>query len=208
VGERRRRGVRIDPSDLALEVVSIVIAILLATLVAQILQARTTAARTHEALVQIRQEIAHDDVDLRARMPLHRGVWISFRRLVAANARDERLSFDRFESGFFDAAPHGLQPFDGTTVAWDLARASNAVADVPYALRARLEERYAAVGSVAEIDRFVLSTFDAAPTADRPNFFFAASALTVTLADLVFAEQRLAKRDRDALAALAEAGIR
>jgi hypothetical protein len=138
-GSHRSR-LRIGPSDPALEILSIVIAIVLATAVGGVVECNRAAARTHEALSQACQEIAHDGARLAAVHPLHERVRDAFVRAVAT-ARGERLDYDRFTRTFETAAPRGFQPFTGTATAWELARSSDALADVPYALHASLVTR-------------------------------------------------------------------
>ncbi len=66
----RRIRLRINPSDLLLEIISIVIAIVLATAVGQLVDRVRTQRQTHEALVQLRREIATDEVVLKRRAPM------------------------------------------------------------------------------------------------------------------------------------------
>ncbi len=62
--EGRRWSLHINPSDLALEIISIVIAIVLATSVGQIVANYQAGVHTREALQRIRQEVASDDATL------------------------------------------------------------------------------------------------------------------------------------------------
>ena len=100
---RRRFWLRIDPSELALEIISIVIAIVLATAVGQIIANYQADARTREALSQIRQEVAHDDVTLRGVQPLHQRVLSAFMQTIR-RTDGEQLDFDGFSRAFGRAA--------------------------------------------------------------------------------------------------------
>jgi hypothetical protein len=122
-------------------------------------------------------------------------------------ARNEQLDYDTLYGTFTSAAPHGFQPFRGTTTAWDLARGSSTLADVPYRLRAVLQNRYAELVQVRSENDGVLAQLEAAPTDARPNFFFVGNALELILLDLVFSEDYLARDDQVALDALRGAGI-
>jgi len=200
----KRARLRIDPSDLALEILSIVIAIVLATAVGGLVERNRAGARTHEALSQICQEISHDDVRLLAVRPLHVRVGAAFERTLEG-VRGEQLEFDRFAQTFHDAAPRGFQPFFGTTTAWELARSSDALADVPYALRATLVNRYGQLAVLKDENTLVLATLLTAPTEQHPNFFFVAASLDDTLNDVTYAERQLARDDAAALGVLRSA---
>ncbi len=205
--QHRRPSLRIDPSDLALEVVSIVIAIVLATAVGQIVANYQAGGRTREALAQIRQEVAHDHQRLQEGRPLHRQVRAAFDATIR-KTHLEQLDFDEFVRTFHDAAPTGYQPFGGTTTAWDLARSSNALSDLPYALRATLQTRYAELAQLRELNTALYARLTTTPAEGRPNFYFTAVALASTLADLVASEERLARDDDTVMSALDARGIR
>jgi hypothetical protein len=119
-----------------------------------------------------------------------------------------RLGFDGFERTFSDAAPNGFRPFAGTTTAWELARGSNVLADVPYGLRATLQTRYAELAQLQMLNAALLTRLETAPTESRPNCYFTAVAVSEILLDVVFSEQRLARDDEAAVRELASAGIR
>ncbi len=200
----RQARLRIDPSDLALEIISIVVAIVLATAVGQFVENYRAANRTHEALAAICAEIAHDDERLNAVHPLHERVRAAFFHTLD-RARGEELEYDRFAQTFRTTAPRGFQPFFGTTTAWELARSSDALAGVPYALRATLVTRYAQLALLKDENGSALGSILSAPTQEHPNFFFVAAALAGTLADVTYAETQLTKDDAAALRALRSA---
>jgi len=202
----RRRGLHIDPSDLLLEIISIVIAVLLALAAGQAVDAFRAAQRTHEALGQIRQEIANDDTVLRAVHPLHVRLGLAFERTVE-HARNRRLDFITMYRTFGDAAPHGFNPFGGTTTAWELARGTDVLAGVPYSVRSALQTRYAEVQNLDALNAAMLGRLEVATTDQDPNFYFTAFALQLMFKDIEFSERRLASDDRAALDALAKDGI-
>jgi hypothetical protein len=94
-----RRGLRIDLSDLVLEIISIGVALGLATAVGQAIDAHRTATRTTEVLTELWREIARDDAALAASHPLHVRVHDAFASTVAG-AREETLSYDAFAGAF------------------------------------------------------------------------------------------------------------
>ncbi len=203
----KRRGLRIDPSDLLLEIVSIVIAVILALAAGQAVESMRNAQRTHEALMQIRQEIVQDESDLRELHPLHQRVEAAFYRVVA-RARNRHLDFDEMLQTFGNAAPNGFNPFGGTTTAWDLARGSDVLADVPYGVRSALQTRYGELQNLNMLNEAMLARLEIPTTDEHPNFYFAAFALRLMLNDIDFSEGRLMRDDRAALDALANDGIR
>jgi hypothetical protein len=205
--EPRRRGLRIDPSDLLLEIVSIVIGVILALAASQAVESSREAQRTHEALMQIRQEIVQDETDLHAVHPLHRRVEAAFERAVA-RARDRHLDFADMYHTFGDAAPRGFNPFGGTTTAWDLARGSDVLADVPYGVRAALQTRYGELQNLNSLNDMMIARLEIPTTDEHPNFYFAAFDLRLMLDDIDFSEERLMRDDRAALDALASDGVR
>jgi len=197
----KRGRLRIDPSDLALEILSIVIAIVLATAVGGLVERNRAGERTHEALAQVCQEISHDENRLRAVQPLHLRVGAAFERTLEGS-RGEELDYDHFAQTFRSVAPRGFQPFFGTTTAWELARSSDALADVPYALRATLVNRYLELAVLKDENSLVLGSLLSAPTEGHPNFFFVAASLESTLNDVTYAEAQLGRDDAAAIAAL------
>src|SRR5476649_1165560 len=203
----QRGRVRIDRSELVLEIVSIVIAIILATAAGQFVEHYRAGVRTHEALAQIRQEVANDDKILQAVRPLHRRVRVAFDTTVR-RTHGEQLSFDALSATFFHAAPHGFRPFGGTTTAWELARGSNVLADVPYELRSLLQTRYAELDGLQGENAAFIGRLEGTPTGSQPNFFFTAVTLSLILSDVTYAEDRLVKDDAAVLRALGSAGIR
>jgi hypothetical protein len=204
---RRRFWLRIDPSELALEIISIVIAIILATAVGQIIANYQADARTREALSQIRQEVAHDDVTLRGVQPLHQRVLSAFMQTIR-RTDGEQLDFDGFSRVFGRAAPTGFHPFFGTTTAWDLARGSNVLVNLPYTLRATLQTRYAELAQLQTLNAGVFAHLTSTPTESHPNFFFTVATLSSNLSDVVASENRLCRDDEAALRVLAANGVR
>jgi len=196
---------RIDPSDLLLEIISIVVAIVLATAVGQAVDAHRASVRTHEALARICQEIDHDDSRMAANHGLHNRLRDAFSATVRRAAGDQ-LDAAAFDDAFSKNAPTGFHPFVATVTAWDLARGSNVLDDVPYALRASLQARYAEVGNLSALNSALLERLETTPTERRPNFFFVAEAIRFILSDIVASEDRLLEDGAAARRALQKAG--
>ncbi len=203
--EEPARRIRIDPSDLLLEIISIVIAILLATAVGQVVDRVRANGRTHDALVQVCTEIAHDDASLAAHRGLHRRMRDSFVAAVDA-ARGNRMHADAYYAALARVTANGMQPFSGTTTAWNLAQTSDVLAAVPYALRAALQQRYAEIAALDATNAATIARIEASPTDADPNFYFVASTLRLQFADMIGSEERLAADDAAASRALRSAG--
>ena len=71
----------------------------------------------------------------------------------------------------------------------------------------RLQTRYGELAGLRETEQRVVAGFEFEPSDARPNFYFAAYALVLNLADVVFSEQRLIDDDDRALTSLGQAGI-
>ena len=207
MGESKAQRFRIDLSDLVLEIISIVIAIVLATAVGQAVQHYHDSARTSDALREIRSEIIANRSALDRVRPLHERIALGYESLVRGSHGQE-LDFTRFAATFARVAPRGINPFRGEDTAWQLARTSSAIGDTPFSLRAALQRVYFEQETLSEVDRTLFQTFLNAPTTSRPNYYFVAEALTLEFNDVVASETRLDARYAEALTALADAGIR
>ena len=119
----------------------------------------------------------------------------------------EQLDFDGLARAFGGVAPTGFHPFSGSTTAWDLARSSKVLQDLPYALRAALQTRYSELAQLRELNAALYARLVTTPTESHPNFFFTAVAISSNLGDLVFSETRLVRDDAMALRALSARAI-
>jgi hypothetical protein len=191
--EAKRRGIRIDPSDLALEIVSIVIAILLALAVNRWQEDLTHQRTLRESLVSIRQEIVDNRISLTQKMALHGRVAGAFMRFAMAHQRKADVTFPDVYRLFRSAAPRGFQPMHGDDIAWQVAQSSQALAYMPYATRISLTRVYDEQTSVymAEL-RFLDAAFS--PAAPSKDYYAQAFAAALWLADVTNAEQELLRR--------------
>ncbi|HTJ28606.1 MAG TPA: hypothetical protein VMA36_20805 [Candidatus Limnocylindria bacterium] len=188
-----RTRLRIDPSDLVLEIISIVIAILLALGVNEWRDALRARANAHEAMVAIRDEIVANDRELHALMPHHLANLQAFRALLKGSSRQRPVSFDTFMETFGRVNPHGFQAVQAESTAWDLARGSGVLSAVPYATRVALERAYREQSFLNTYpDRIIADLhFGVAPR--NADFRFAANGFWIDTADAVLTEQRLAQ---------------
>ena len=205
-GRVATRRLRIELSDLLLEIISIVIAIVLATAVGQVVAQHREGVQTAEALRQIRSEIQTNRAALERVRPLHVRIAAAYEALVG-RAHHDQIGFAEFRATFARAAPHGINPFRGEDTAWQLARTSSTISNAPYSVRAAVQRAYFEQETLDEIDRTLFQTFLTPPTTSRPNFYFIGLSLSLEFNDAVGSERRLDARYGEALAALAHTGI-
>ena len=204
-----RRGLRIDPSDLAVEIISIVVAILLALGV----NSWHDSLKRHDDAVAglrlIRREIVFNRAVLAPRLRHHREVAAAFGSLESRALRTlpHQVSYDAFWSTF-RRSNHttGLQPFLGDTTAWDLAHTTGTLANVDPATLAPLEIAYAEQAEVASYRDKLVADLHLVPSGGD-NVFYALSGFVIDLGDLAGNETELMRRYGDALRALDRAGI-
>jgi hypothetical protein len=200
---KRRSLLRIDPSDLLLEIVSVVIAILLALGVNEWRDGLQQQQRAHTALVAIRSEVSENRAQLVAVMPHHLAVQRAFSAL--ANGADTRraMDFGQFVRTFGKADPNGYMPFSGESTAWELARTSSVLSDVDYATRAALERAYAEQAFLTRAGDDVIGHVRFGPVPEHADFYPDAVSFAADATDVVYAEHRLLRRYDEALHALA-----
>jgi hypothetical protein len=201
----RRKRWHIDPSDLLLEVVSIVMAILLALGVNEWRDGLQRDARARAALAAIRSEVAGNRAQLVAVMPHHRSVEHAFRSLADAVDSHGPMTFRQFIHDFSSANPHGYMPFSGESTAWDLARTSTVLSDVDYRTRAALERAYAEQTFLGQIGNRVVEHVRVGPVPPGADFYPVAVSFALDANDVTYSEGRLLGRYDDALRALGPA---
>jgi hypothetical protein len=201
----RRMRWQIDPSDLLLEVVSIVIAILLALGVNEWRDGLQRDARARAALAAIRSEVAGNRAQLVAVMPHHRSVELAFSRLADEVDSHGTMTFRQFIYAFSAANPHGYMPFSGESTAWDLARTSTVLNDVDYRTRAALERTYAEQTFLGQIGQRVIEHVRVGPVPAGADFYPDAVSFDLDANDVIYSERRLLGRYDDALRALGPA---
>ncbi len=190
---------RIDPADLIVEVISVLLAILLAFAVNRWQEERRTHRETAIAIANIRDEIAANDRLLESHRRQHEATLVGYRRLTSAA---HAVSLADFYGTFGRLDPHGFEPFFGESFAWDIARSSPAIVAIPYATRVALERTYAEQSRLDGFGTSVVADLHVASTDRTPDFLLAAISLTLDAADIVAAEDRLHALYRADLAAL------
>jgi hypothetical protein len=193
---KRPAWLRIDPAELLLEIVSIVLAILLAFALNAWNDARKTQREAHESLVNVRREVAQNRDRLVPVMAPHRRFRAAYATYVR---RHDRLDVDEFYKLFISVAPTGLHPFVPETTAWDIARSLPSVTAVPYETRVAIEQTYAEQSFLRGEGEHIGDDLHLSATGDRPNLYLPAIAVLLDSTDLTGSETRVLKLYDDLL---------
>jgi len=191
----------INVSDLIVEIVSIVIAILLALTVNNWQQHLKDRALLRESLVNIRQEIQANNAALQQEMRHHLAVAAGFDKLVADNLQTERISSKQVRAAFIQSSPTGFHTVHGSSTAWQIAESSHAVELMPYSERVTLTKLYSEQATHELAEQKVFDLFASPTPSSGNNFFYATVGLSLVLGDVVGYEGYLA---RDYAASLAQ----
>lgn len=184
-----------------LEIISIVIAILLALAVNRWQEELAHQRTLHESLVNIRQEIVDNRTVLLSRMPLHKRVENAFVAFAHTHESAAKVTFPQAYRMFQTVAPRGFNPFKGDNIAWQIAGTSQALSYMPYATRVALTKVYEVQNAVYTAEaKFI----DAAvsPTAPSNDYFSEVFAASLWLGDATYDETVLLKLYDDALKTL------
>src|SRR5579872_3351050 len=172
----------INVSDLIVEIVSIVIAILLALTVNNWQQHLKDRALLRESLVNIRQEIQANNAALQQEMRHHLAVAAGFDKLVADNLQTERI---RVRAAFIQSSPTGFHTVHGSSTAWQIAESSHAVELMPTA-NGLPSRNCIANKRPMSLPNKRSSTYLHPPTpSSGNNFFYATVGLSLVLGDVV-----------------------
>lgn len=185
---KSRLRIKIELGDVVVEIVSIVVAILLA------LGVNTWQARIHRRAV-LRNNVANIVAEIRrnARLlaPLERKHVAVDRRLQSVYLRagnSEAVSSGRFMAVLQRAAPTGLGVLQIQDIAWQIAQQDNALALMPYEQRAQLTALYARQQDLrANYSR----TLNAIEGLSSRNAYFTLRATVLSFGDVVAAEADL-----------------
>jgi hypothetical protein len=139
-------------------------------------------------------------------MPLHARIEGAYHALVQ-NSTVKVLGVEPFYAAFTRTAPHGYNPVDAESTAWDLARTTDVLNDVPLATRITIERAYAEARALRNLNAHVLDDLHFKPEGVNPNFFYAAVAMQIDTNDAEFSERRL-RADYDAALAALDTALR
>jgi hypothetical protein len=179
---------RIDPADVAIEVFSIVLAILLALAVNGWQERVRTNNEVKTLLANVRDEISQNRTLLVSETEHHLAVYRAYKSL---SAREHAVTLHEYFKTFADENPTGFHPFQGESFAWDVMRSSPAVNAVPYDTRILLERTYAEQAVLISENAQVLSTLEVDDTSRNPDYYAASQSMFLDLGDIVSSQTRL-----------------
>jgi hypothetical protein len=189
------KKLRLDPSDLLLEIVSIVIAILLAFALNAWNDQRKTDSAVHDSLVDIRREVEFNRSIVARDIARHAAFNAAYKTYLANH---RKIGVQPFFTLFDRYAAHGFRPFSGESTAWDIARSLPSAIAIPLDLRTAIERTYAEQHRLAEQGQRVVDDLHIPATTDDPNLYLATIGISLDSGDVVSSERRLLQLD-DAL---------
>jgi hypothetical protein len=179
---------RIDPADIVVEIISIVLAILLALAVNSWQEHVRTDNEVKTLLANVRDEIARNRALLVSEKAHHQAVYDAFDRLVA---HEHVVTLDQYYNTFGNANPRGFHPFEGESFAWDVMRTSRSIDAVPYDTRILLERTYAEQEVLSGENAQILSDIHVSNTARDPDFYAPSVTMRLDLADITSSQAAL-----------------
>jgi len=182
---------RINFSDLLLEIISIVIAILLALAVNNWQENRKHQELLHASLHNIRQELSDNAHRVDAELQHHARVQKAFAALVQARANGESLRFNEIAKTFHQTSPSGLHFLGLQNTAWKIAENDGALAYMDYHTRHLLTEVYDIQDSVTPAEREFIHTLTGTAPVQGNNFFYSASSAVDQMGEVTAAEAQL-----------------
>jgi hypothetical protein len=139
----KRLRIRVEPGDVIVEMLSIVVAILLALAVNNWQEHVRQERALHESVASIVREMAYNQRVLAAAARQHEREANAIKALVTADfGRNERISFDAFYKLFAHIAPNGLGGLELQSVAWQVAQGDPSFGAMPAGQRLRLAQIY------------------------------------------------------------------
>ncbi|MBD5656773.1 MAG: hypothetical protein IAI50_16565 [Candidatus Eremiobacteraeota bacterium] len=139
-GRHNRVRIKIDPSDLALEIISIVVAILLALGVNYFAGQVKTHDDVRRALAALSAEMESNENAI-ARIHARHLSKCGVLQTLARRGRGHKLSYTAYQNALDVVLPFAPPPLEST--AWDLAQTSGVSANLAYATRAAIARVYA-----------------------------------------------------------------
>ncbi|MDQ2679968.1 MAG: hypothetical protein M3Y21_02965 [Candidatus Eremiobacteraeota bacterium] len=187
------KNLRIDLGDVLVEIVSIVLAILLAFVISGWHDRTTRHSALHSSLVNIRQEMTLNQRALRSVMPVHKRYLAVFTKLLERNSKSERITFDQLRAAVQQASSSGFHYALLQSIAWEITQNSTAVSDMPYKQRAGLTQIYQGQVFVQSAQLKFVNDLFAPNGPPSGNYFYAADVGIGNLGDVVAGEEDLSK---------------
>ena len=183
--------IRIDPGDVIVEMLSIVVAILLALAVNNWQQNVKQQRDLRVNVTNIVNELAFNQRQLAGVLPRHEREAAAIRKELAADlGTHEQLSLDGFYYLFKRVAPRGIGVAHLQQAAWQIAQTDPSFAIMPPDERLLLARLYTEQTFLTQIYERLLTHI---PAAQEPSYFPNLVALSLDFADANVAEQELRK---------------
>ena len=200
--QRPARRVRIDASDLLLEIISIVLAILLALAVNNWVENRRHQELVNQSLRDIHAELALNLSQIDEAGPFHRRILHGFNALLTKNGVSETLRYGQIGRTFQSSSPTGFHLMVPEDTAWTVAASSGAVQYMDHDMRTELTKTYASQRLVDQLQHAFINAILYTPPAGERNFYYVTAGAGQTLSDLVGLEGQMRKRYKKTLSEL------
>jgi hypothetical protein len=184
--------VKIEPGEVIVQIVSVVVAILLALWVNDWRDHIHEGQLLQQSRENIRVELQHNRVLLEAERPHHSAVFRAFERMTDAAKQSHTISFEQFEKTIQDSSPRGFGPVPYESIAWTIAQSGNALSLMDYKERAGLTVIYQTQAAALSAEQRYIDTVAAPSNALATNFYMIAVNVEGALGDVVANEESLA----------------
>ena len=186
--ETRRIRIRIDPSDLLLEIISIVVAILLALTVNALASEWKTQQNVHSALASIAAELTDNEHLLTTRLPRHERACKILTQL-SERGRSRRVTYTDFDNALTASLP--FTPALPESTAWQVADSSGVTANFDFTTRAQLTRVYTGQASLEKLNGDLTGDFRPTAYSRDVDFFLVARNSAADCGSIVAQETRL-----------------
>jgi hypothetical protein len=195
--------IRIELGDVIVEMLSIVVAILLALAVNNWQEHLKQQRDLRTNVVNIVRELEFNRQQLAALLPQHEDEARGFRQLASADlGRNEQLSLDAFFHEFRRIAPRGLGVIQLQQDAWQIAQGDPSFSAMPADQRLMLARLYT---QQAFLNQIYGRLIDHVPSTSASSYFPALLAIDLDFSDATITEHTLLRAYADAISQLGTA---
>lgn len=192
--------IRIELGDVIVEMLSIIVAILLALAVNNWQEHLRQQRDLRTNVINIVRELEFNQRSLNAIVPQHEQEHLAFHRETSADlGRHEQISLDEFFHKFRRIAPNGLGVIQLQQVAWQIAQSDPSFSAMPADQRLALARVYS---QQAFLNQIYARLIDHVPSASAPTYFPALLALDLDFSDVTVAERELLRVYAEAISQL------
>jgi hypothetical protein len=192
--------IRIEPGDVIVEMLSIVVAILLALAVNNWQEHLKQQHDLRTNVVNIVRELEYNQRALAALIPQHNREATEFHNETRADfGQHEHVSLDEFFHVFKRIAPHGMGVIQLQQDAWQIAQGDPSFSAMPAAQRLALARVYS---QQAFLNQIYSRLIEHMPAAQASSYFPALLALDLDFSDVNVAEHELLQAYAEAISQL------